>query len=99
VPLDTLGSDPRVDLQRVALQGSGEDAPALLRVYEFTVHILVFVFFLDEVQAVVHEAQRYGSLPRACDRAERGARQRDRRLHLYAVVVPVAGTVPSHARH
>ena len=59
MPLDTLGSDPRVDLQRVALQGSGEDAPALLRVYEFTVHILVFVFFLDEVQAVVHEAQRY----------------------------------------
>jgi hypothetical protein len=55
VPLDWA----RVDLQRVALQGSGEDAPALLRVYEFTVHILVFVFFLDEVQAVVHEAQRY----------------------------------------
>ena len=48
VPLDWI----RVDLQNFALQGQDEDAPTLSRVDEFA------IFFFDEVQAVLHEAQR-----------------------------------------
>ena len=52
-----LGQWVCVDLQGVALQGQDEDAPTLLRVYEFTLLVLVGVILLNEVEAVLHEAQ------------------------------------------
>jgi hypothetical protein len=65
VPLDWV----RADLQGVALQGQGDNAPTLLRVDEFALLILIVVCFLDEVQAVLNEAQRTGLLPLARNRA------------------------------
>eukprot|EP00964_Phaeocystis_antarctica_P038456 scaffold21994_cov71-Phaeocystis_antarctica.AAC.6 len=90
LPLDWV----RVDLQRVALQGQDEDAAAAQWVTGFTLHTLltlllvVFVVgFLDEVQAVLHEAKRMGLLPLARDRAAVLAGERK---DLYAVVHVVA---------
>ena len=71
LPLDWV----RVDLQRVALQEQHEDAPSRLRVNEIALLVLVVVTLLEKVQAVLHEAQRYGPLPLARDRAAVLARE------------------------